>query len=101
MVAGGDETQFSGPAHGQVVHGEIGGIAEMRVPAFARADEKYVVAGVVDDVAAVTEAQEKIGARQGWFGKHDEEIIVAAQRCARVGSGPDSGRIREDGRRRR
>ncbi len=76
--SGGDEHQFSGPAQGQVVHGELGGITEMRVPAFARADEKYVVAGVVYDVAAVTEAKRKLGVRQGWFGKDDEEIVVAA-----------------------
>ena len=49
----------------------------MGVPAFAGADEEDVVAGVVDDAAAVVEAQGKIRARAGIFGKHN----VQSNRC--------------------
>ena len=79
FVAGGDEAEFSGPAHGEVVDGEIGGIAEMGIPAFAGVDEEYAVSGVVDDAAAVVDAQGKIGAGAGEFGKHDVQVIVAAE----------------------
>jgi len=36
--AGGDQAELARPAHGEVISGEFGAIAEMRIPAFPRAD---------------------------------------------------------------
>ena len=65
--------------HGQVVQGEVSGIAEMGIPGFAGGDEEDVVAGVVDNAAAVVDAQGKILAGAGVFRKDDVEIVVAAE----------------------
>ena len=78
LDAGGDELEFFRPADRQVVVGEIGGVAEMRIPAFAGIDEEYAVAGVFDDAAAIAEVQSELGAFFGRGGKHDEEVVGAA-----------------------
>ena len=62
LDAGGDKFELFWPADGQVVVGEIGGVAEMRIPAFAGVDEEDAVAGVFDDAAAISEVKRKFRA---------------------------------------
>src|SRR6202051_4877389 len=78
FCAGGDQAQFPWPAHGQVVCGEIGGVAEVWIPTFAGAHEEDVIAGIGDDVAAIVKANRKFTVAREGVGKYDEQEVVAA-----------------------
>src|SRR5580704_4884623 len=83
--AGCNEFQMARPAHREVIRSEIRLIAEVRIPAFARADEKYFVAGIFDDIAAVMKMNRKLLAFLRGLRQHDVEIVIAAD-AALLGS---------------
>ncbi len=78
FIAGGDEAKMLRPMEGEVVEREFGSVAKMGIPAFASADEKNAVAGVVDDVAAVVEVESEGLARGGNLREEDGESVVTA-----------------------
>jgi len=79
FFTGGDEAKALGPLKRQIVESELGGIAEMGIPAFARADKEDAVAGVFDDVAAIAEAEGEGFSRSGWLREEDTEAVVAVR----------------------
>src|SRR5579883_2693969 len=56
----GHQAQALRPVESQFILREIGGIAVMRIPAFARADKQNAVARVLNHVAAVAEIKGEI-----------------------------------------
>src|SRR6267378_7740541 len=75
----GDQAKAPRPAHGQIVIGEVRAIAEMRIPAFARANVQHTISGVLNDISAIAEAQGKLGATGGRRRQHDVEKVVAVR----------------------
>src|SRR5580693_1597091 len=65
------------PAHGEVVRSELRLIAEVGIPAFARADEEYAVASVFDDIAAVVKMNRKLLVFLRGLRQHDMQIVIA------------------------
>ena len=53
-------------------------ISEARIPAFARADEDNAIAGVLDDIAAVTKMNRELLRFLRGLRKHDMEIVIAS-----------------------
>ena len=78
LGAGGDQFQMAWPAHGEVIRSEIRLIAEVGIPAFARADEEHTVACVFDDIAAVMKMNRELLAFLRGLREHDMEIVIAA-----------------------
>ncbi len=75
--AGGDQFQMARPAHSEVVRSEIRLIAQVGIPAFARADEEHAVARVFDDIAAVVKMNRILLAFFRGLREHDLQIIIA------------------------
>ena len=78
LGAGGDQFQMARPAHGEVIGSKIRLIAEVRIPAFACADEENAVACVFDDIAAVMKMNRELLAFLRGLRQHDVEVVVAA-----------------------
>src|SRR5262249_60240737 len=55
--ARGCKAQTARPAHGQVVTGEVGRVTNMRIPAFAGADEIDAIAGILNDTAGIVDGK--------------------------------------------
>src|SRR5271155_3157793 len=66
------------PAHGEVIRSKIRLIAQVGIPAFARADEEHTVACVFDDIAAVMKLNRKLLALLRRLRKYDMEIVLAS-----------------------
>ena len=74
------------PAHGEVVRSELRLIAEVGIPAFARADEKHTVAGVFDDIAAVVKMNRELLALLRGLRQYDMQIVIAPHAAFLEGS---------------
>ncbi len=82
----GDQAKAPRPAHGQIVIGEVRAIAEMRIPAFARANVQHAISGVLNHISAIAEAQGKLGAARGRRWQHDVEKVVAVRAALAQGN---------------
>src|SRR5882762_10225362 len=76
--AGGDEAELARPAHGEVISGEFGTIAEMRIPALPRADVQHAVSSVFDNVATIVKFEGELLIARRSLGQHNAQEVEAA-----------------------
>jgi hypothetical protein len=63
---------------GQLIAGEGSGVTEMRIPAFACADEQNTIASVANDIAVIAKAEfDRIARRRGTRQQDVEKIVTA------------------------
>ncbi len=79
LCARGYQAQAPRPVHRQFVIGEIRSVAEVRIPAFTRANVEHGVSGVFNNVAAIAEAQGELGAARGRRRQNYIEKVVSAR----------------------
>ena len=65
LCSGGYQAQAPRPVHGQFVIGEIRAVAEVRIPAFARANVEHGVSGIFNHISVIAEAQGELSAARG------------------------------------